>query len=684
MAENVFDDKKAVQTNKIAGDAGSLELNTMIEVDPVGSKLTLDKSYVLLRDKFENFIALKAGGIIHRSIGDLNVDVQKNLAMSVKGDSQYVYNNCYITATGDYKVIQGDHSDKARTASKNLQSTISAIQDKKIQAFENAEPSQVACPICKQKATTERASAIAGNILRTLHKYVFPWDSFDVKKLNKYVSMFIVPFLSVTTNLSLAGGKSCGHPNCNQGVIKTNGNNFEAANQTAASELHAQQDTITGYEKDISANVTVEHSTGDWIKKVGLVKNDAKAYAKGLGPIVCSGFGADGKKDLHLIQKNVAKNLNHHIGVDSKPGGSIEFDACEKIRLSAGSPGLEIETTGHASIHAGSVDLVSTDSELNIASNGLTTLKGKIIKLDANDRSGDSVVNIDATNTFVQHLLSVGGDLALKGSLIMDGAIYAPTLVTRSTEYKTEPATSNKAVNHSPNWNTPPPLTNGNQATVYNNFQHTLDTLNLIIDGFDYILSLSWLTNTIMKAINHAKVNIPLDNEGLPTGYAMIYDYTKFLPVEVFPVNGTGLPNMYASTFPVVGVGMVRPAMIPIFNAPHNHPNVSGDHHHWHEGPAMVTYTGVDGLQANRPNPSHIPTPAPKPTGQEPGPQTMGGACGGGGAAFAKATNSRNAAYGIAGNDPYNGNNYVNATATFNPDGTLNPQPTSSTQYRCD
>jgi hypothetical protein len=418
--------------------------------------------------------------------------------------------------------------------------------------------------------------------------------------------------------------------------------------------------------------------------RAGLVKNDAKAYAEGLGPIVCSGFGADGKKDLHLIQKRVAKKLNHHIGVDVKPGGSIILDACEKISISAGSPGVELQTTGHTSIHAGSVDLVSTDSELNIASNGLTTLKGIVINLDANDRSGDRVVNIDATYTFVQHLLSVGGDLALKGSLIMDGAIYCPTLVTRSTQYKTEPASDNKAVNHTPNWNTPPPLTNGAQATVYNAFQTTLDTLNLIIDGFDYILSLSWLTNTIMKAINHGKVNIPVDNEGLPTGYAMIYDYTTFMPVDVYP-NGIPDPMVIEIgkvKYPVTGAGYVRPAMIPIFAAPHNHPNVSGDHHHWHEAPAMVTYTGVDGVQANRPNPSHIPTPAPKPSGDEPGPSTMGGACGGSGGAFANAVNSRNKAYGISG-DAFNSENYVDATATFNPDGTLNPEPELSTKYNC-
>jgi hypothetical protein len=61
--------------------------------------------------------------------------------------------------------------------------------------------------------------------------------------------------------------------------------------------------------------------------------------------------------------------------------------------------------------------------------------------------------------------------------------------------------------------------------------------------------------------------------------------------------------------------------------------------------------------------------------GTQPGPKSLGSltSCGGGGGA-AKAISNRNSNYGITGN-PYNGTNYVQAEATFNPDGTLNPPP---------
>ena len=683
MAENIFNDKQAIHSNKLIGEAGSLEFNAHYDVDSTGSVFPVDKSHVLLRDKFKNFISLKAGGIIIRSISDLHIDIGKNYAFSVKGDAQYVYGgNKHEYVKGDSTVVKGKHDKDAHAAAQKLQGVISDIQGQKKTAFEAAKPSEVPCPTCKQKVTTERGSALIGKILATINKYLIPpWMPFDVQKLNKYLSMLVSPFLSTTSNLSLTGGKSCGHPNCDKGVLKTNGNNFQEANDVAQKQLEARQDEITKHEQDISPNANVQHHSGSLHIKTGLVKNDAPAYAEGLGGHFPTGLGTaakgqHGNKELGVVQEGAMKNALHHIGVDSTPGGDLILDPANRFVVSAGSPGIEMQTTGHASIHAGSVDMVSTHGEMNVASNGLTILKGKNIKIDANDRSGDSGVLIDAKNIFARGKLSVSGDIALKGSLIADGAIYAPTIITRSTQYQTTPSVAGcNPVTHHAVWNSPPPLTNGQQATVYNTFSDALHILNTIVDGLDYILSLEWLTNAIMKALNKVKLNIPLDNTGLPTGMNFAYDMTTLSPLKVITPSGPGI---------------VVPGFTPMYNGPHNHPEISTSHNHWHEAPCMLTYDTVGGVQANRPNPSHIPTPAPSGSGQVPGPFSMGDSCGGGGAAFANAQNNkdnavklRNAQYGITGDNAFGDLNYVPAYTTYNPDGSLNPAPDFSMNNNC-
>lgn len=678
MADNINNDKEVIHSNKIIGESGRLELNSHYMEDPVGSYLPVDISHVTLQDKFKSYLSLKGGAMLLRAISDMSIDVGRNYSFSVKGDAQFTYGgNKHEYIKGESTILKGDHSTKARNAAKNLQKTINEIQNKKIETFKNTEGGEVKCPTCTKRMLTDRASVLSAKVLKSVKKYLVPpYMPFDIDKIQKYLNMLIIPFLSRSTNISVLG-KSCGNPNCKNGIMKTNDNKFQAANQVASQEIKNKQEQITKYEKDIKPSPSVDNHFDLHIKS-GHVKNDAPAYVEGYGGHFETGLDANGG-ELAVSQKGAMAKAKLPIGVDVTPGGNIYLDASNMFSVNAGSPGIDISTTGHTNINAGSVNVVSTEGGLSLSSPGLTILKGKNILIDGNDRTGDSAIQLDAKSTYAKGKLTVAGDLAVKGLIRMEGGLYTPILITQSTGYMTEPSSPCIPETHSPIWNTPPPLTNGNQATIHNAWCDALYILNTAVNGVD--LTLSWLTNAINKAINKTKINLPVDNQNLPTGYAMVYDYITGTPIECWTKSSDGS----------IGVGQVRPAMIPIFNAPHSHPIISGDHTHRHEGPNMQTYDSKKGLNAATPAPSHVPTAAPaEGSGTKPGPKSMGDSCGGAGAGFgnpnsnaSNAVNTRNTNYGVTG-DPFDGTNYAQVSTGYNADGSLNPPATFSMENLCD
>lgn len=671
MADNVNNDKNVIHSNKIIGEAGRLELNSHYEVDGIGSHLPLDRSHVILQDKFKSYFALKAGAALLKSIADMSIDVGRNYSFSVKGDAQFTYGgNKHEYIKGESTILKGDHSTQARQAAKNLQKTVSEIHDKKVQAFNETKGTKTPCPVCVQKLLTDKSNALSGRILQTLKKYLVPpWMPFPIDKIQKYLGMLIIPFLSVDTNFGLLG-KSCGHPKCNNGMIETNDGKFQAANKVAETELKNKQNEITKQEKNIKASPSVDHHF-DLHLKSGHEKNTIDPYAKkGISSPMITGHEAGKNGDLALSQKGAIEDMAIHVGVDSTPGGNIFLDAANKITLNAGAPGLMLSTNGHTEVYGGSIDVVSTSAGLTLASKSKTIISGKNIQIDADDRSGDGGVDIKSKSTHVSGKLSVDGDLSLLGSLRLNGAVHTPLLVTRSTRYQTTPSSPCIPESNTPNWNTP--LLGTQQATQHSIWTDILYGANTAINKFE--TTVSSLTNIVQRTINKVNVVKPIDNNGQATGYAMVYDYVTKSPVDC-----------YVTVLGVVCAGFVRPAMIPIFNAPHNHGMISGDHTHDFEAPAMRTYDSTKALNANSFSPSHVPTPAGEPTGLSPGPDSLGGDCGGNGSAFVNAANgiaSRNAAYGITG-DPYNGTNYVQAAATFNPDGSLAVAPNLSNFNDC-
>jgi hypothetical protein len=671
-----YDKNGSQQSNTIATEAGILEMKTNIKVDEHGSLIPDDRSYVLLQDKFKSLIQFIGGTITIKAASDMCIIAGQNLFFSVKGDVQWNYGgDMHEYIQGNHTVQNGKQSKKHTEAAKQLQQTTKEIDKTKLDTIKETEGTPVPCPTCKQKFLTARAQQLSDKIFKYAEIYI-PNFPFPLRKIQKYVNMLIVPFLSTSSNASLNGGQGCGSPGCINGNVKSPMKSIQAGNEKAAQKLNEKKDELAKHQKALeSGGSKVNSDMGDVVWRVGTAKNDSPTVVLKDHTTVPFGFvnAANASDGLRLSTKGNCKQAIHSDPLINP--GSLMIDVSNKLTITAGSPGIDIHTSGKTQINSSVTSIYANEGELTLGSNNKTTLKGKNIMIDAKDRSGDSGVRIDADNTMVGGQLNVAGDLALKGSLIMDGSIYCSHLHCPSERLDTTTCGSSNQVHSNPSWNHP--LTQ--QATILDTFDKTIKAIGQELYN---TLSLQWLDirEIIRKTkdtYSSAMIKVPVDNMGVPTGYGWAYSFSTFTPLKVLVGGPTGVME-----------GIVIPDIIPLHNYPHNHGNPGDNHSHEHTVPAFDGHDNAAASKGTRPNPSHVPTPAKaKGMGVPPGPKSLGdlSSCGGGGAAFvssrvANYKNKRNKNYNITG-DPYNGENYVNLTPEtgnykFNEDGSMNPPPT--------
>jgi hypothetical protein len=648
------------QTSSMNHPAGMLEMKSNVKVDSNGSLIHDDRSYVLLQDKFKSLIQFIGGTITLKATSDLCIAAGQNFWLTVTNDAQFVYG-------GDkHEYIKGDHSkqfgqqnDKQRKAAKALQKLTSAIDKKKVDTITQHPGEDMICPTCKQKFLTDRAQAITDKAFKTLKKYL-PHCSDSLDVFQKYINMLVVPFLSPESNISLNGGKGCGSPGCKNGIVKSKQSSVQAGNDAAMQAYNSSKDEIAAQQKAMGAGGSnVQSFAGDVHVKLG-VHNDAPVFSLGEHDTKPFGFlNANGGRGFRYDSKGNCKMVIYSPCMINP--GSLFYEVGNKMTLKAGAPGIDILTNGMFDVKAGGICVNATDGEAVLTSQNKTTIKGKNVIIDAKDRSGDSGVLIEADSTMVKGKFNVAGDMALKGSLMMDGGLFVTHITCPGERIPTASSGSSHQVHSTANWNNPI-LPNG---IKYNAFDRAYKA---ILRNPAWFLTMAILHPSKIQTLaeetySDACLDMVVDNAFLPTGYAMVLDYFTQTPLAV------------ETDF---GPGIVIPARIPIYNYTHNHGSPGDDHTHDYTAHVGHNHGNATASRAARPDPSHVPTPA-KPTGMgaKPGHKTMGdlGSCGGGGAfgRVNKATSARNANYGINGN-PYNGN-YVDAVAEFNPDGSLKVTP---------
>ena len=659
------------QANVVASEASVQESVNLVTPDPSGSSIPLDRSYFLNQDKFKNIIQSNAEGITLKSPSDIGLFSGGNIFMSVRGDRQSVVGgDDHYYAHGEFTQQSGVQSPKEQKAAKDLQKLTGEIDKKKMDTIKNSKGEDVACHLCQQRVLSQRGQAMMTRALRLLEKF-FGYKPYQNDIFFRAIQGFVLPMLSRTTNFALNGGKGCGSPGCKNGVIKSVQKTLQDANRQAADDFKAKQEAINDAQKKMGkGGAVVKSDSGDVIWRVGLVKNDAPTCVETVYTTTQFGLvnGAKAGDPLTVDSKGSAK-----LAVHSDPlinPGSLFIDVSNKFTVAAGSPGVEVDTTGKVSINGATTMVTANQGELTLSSANRTFLKGKNIIIDAKDRSGDSGVKIDSDNTLVAGKLSVNGDLALKGSLMMDGGLHVPHITCPSERIASGPASDAHQVHSNATWNGP----NGMQASVFDKFDKAYKKITR--DPYVFMAGLLDLIpemDTLMReTYSTAQLAATVDNYGIPTGFGWALGYKSLSPLKVLVAGPTGVMK-----------GIVIPEIIPIHNYTHNHGKPGGDHSHATTVPAFNGYDNQPAARAGRPSPSHVPTSAPPyGMGTQPGHKTLGDntSCGGGGAFSNRKTPSqaaadRNSRYGLTGN-PFEAGNYVPVTPEFDPDGSLRIPPT--------
>jgi hypothetical protein len=601
----------------------------------------------------------------------------QNFYMSVKGDAQYVYNGAkheYIQ--GDHTVQYGKQSKQHTDAAKNLQKATTEIDKAKMETIKTTEGADVPCPTCKQKFLTDRAQAITDKAFKYIKNW-FASTPFPIDKVQKFINTLVAPFLSTTSNLALNGGQGCGSPGCKGGVIKSPITSIQTGNEKAATMLNEKKDELAKHQTNLeSGGSRVSSDTGDVVWRVGTAKNDSPT-------VVLKDHGTTPHSLVNSASPGLGLRLdtkgNCQQAIHSDPlinPGSLFVDVSNKLTIATGSPGIDIHTSGKTQLNSSTTTILANEGELTLSSNNKTVLKGKNILIDAKDRSGTTGLRIESDNTMVAGKLSVTGDIALKGSIMMDGSLHCTHLHGVSETLDTRSSGSSNQVHSNANWNNPI----APQATILDNYDNAYkkvshELYNTLTQGW---LLLPEMVRKIKNTYSSALLKVPLDNAGLPTGFGWALKYETLTPLDVIVFLPTG------GTLP----GIVVPNKIPIHNYPHNHGNPGDNHSHEHTTIAFDGYDNPTAARATRPDPSHVPTPSKaKGMGQRPGPKSLGdiSSCGGGGSAFINsrvenARRKRNQKYNL-GDDIYNNENYVNTTPEkgnykFNGDGSMTPPPT--------
>jgi hypothetical protein len=671
----------SIQINSQIDEMHGTESVTSMRIDPNGSTVIEDLSHYTSQDKFGNIYFTNSDGITHKTPNNYATFVEGNAFHSVFGDYQKaLHGSDYEKIDGDKQSTSGEQGPTQVEAAKKLQEATRKIDDKKIDTIKKTAGTKVECPNCANEIASDQGMCLielACKIIRIgIPNFPYPLDIIE-----KFLNFLGIPLLTPEPIKKLNGGKGCGSPGCKSGMVETMQKPIQTANEQAASDLKSQQKELEGYQKDMGKGGI--QMIGPTMADLGIyaghteTMNVAKTVATNDNIYHTNVFklGMAEDKKYGLIPKTQG---NCKVAVYSSPipnPGSLFIQATEKLKVVVGSPGIDVNTTGKITVNGSWVDVSSAEGELNLYSNNLTTLKGKNIILDAKDRSGDSGIRLEADNTMVAGALSVSGDLAVKGSFVLDGGIHCTHITAPGERINSEPTGDAHQVHSGATWNNP---VNGMQATIYDRYDKSLkvigrDIYNTLSLG---ILRPAEIKTLIEETYHSILLAIPVDNTGLPTGFSIPTNAPAGSPAGgPLMVVGTGITSKgdavvltYAYVFPT--------QIIPVFNFPHNHNSPGNDHSHGYTGiQASVTGNTKNAREAS-PEPSHVPTPAKTSgIGTKPGHKSMGDLCipcinlGGG-----KHGSSPASKYGL-GNDPYGGTNYVQTDGTFTPDGNLVPPP---------
>jgi hypothetical protein len=657
------------QESAVVSQAGGLSVVDNIETSGINSGLAQDNSYVLLQDKAKALFQLTNGNATVKATGDLFLG-GKNVFQSIAGDTQLVIlGDEHVYRHGDKTEQTGDVDQKTIQATKDAQKIATDIDKKKMETIKNTQGTPVPCPTCSMEVLTDRGQCLLDLVFKLL-RFAIPNFPYPLDILQRVLNFLGVPFQSPETVQKLNGGQGCGSPGCKNGTVNSPQEAIQKANKQAADELKSKEKELGEKTKQMGSGGTqvMGPFTGDVALYVGHPEAMNTSPVVALKDHATTPFGFTNKTSPEGsgFIPHTKGNAKKAVYSDClRLPGNFSLSVNQKFSIKTGSPGIDMLTSGKVQIDGAVTNVVATEGELTLMSNNVTTVKGKNIIIDGNDRSGDTGVRIEAENTMVAGALHVSGDLAVKGAIEMDGGLYCTHITCPGERVATGPAGPAHQVQSGGTWNNP---VGGLQASVLDTFDKILkkagrDVFNVL--SLNIANGMAEIKTLLEEAYETVKINTIIDNFGMPTGFGTTYFAAPGLPAG---------PPLMVNGFAIVVPGQT----LPVHTFTHNHLSPGSNHSHDYtsfQGQPVGSNTAA---RAIRPEPSHVPSPA-KATGigTKPGHKNTGDLCipcvwpfGGGG----PNNRGRDSFYGTTPQNPTT--NYVPITSqTFDPNGNLVPLP---------
>lgn len=528
------------------------------------------------------------------SAGASNLHNGGDFTSLTMGGSYETVNGPKTSHTGpSFREINGDHTTKVGTfdetqikAAENLHKLLKEVQTEKVKSIESNAPNgeKVPCPVCSTSYPVDKSSAFAKRIFSFLRKLgTVPWFTYSIDVLQFITSLVVLPFFAIMPASAINGG-SCGNPDCKNGQIPSPQKPIENANKVAANKLKSKQNEISKLEQQLGNGGT--HSvvaSKDIVLSAGIILDDQPVYSTtGNMSHPCSAGPAKNARGTVIVKATGVKQVMH-TEASQVPGGNIVLRGGSKVKIIAGSPGIDINSKGKITIGGGSVEIVSGESDLILSSPTHTILKGNGVTIDADDRSGKGGgLVINANQTKVKGLgvtgnMIVGGGMNLKGEL---SYTYTNTVGERVQSGSGSPPDQRVPFS---TWALGPLQIN--------------DTLNSVRTSLTHFAMPGALLNitNIVKLIQQI--------------YNKLYTSTVIEPVT----TGIAIGYIYSQ----------------VYNWHHNHMNEPEDHHHDYTRPRGTYYDDESGVHQSAVDENHVPTKARKKgTGPDGGPKTLAG-CGG-------------------------------------------------------
>jgi hypothetical protein len=631
-----------VDTHKIQfGGAGGIQSIDNVSLGKDGSKIPAYKDVLELYHRTGSHLRMATGATLLWSHGDMAVDADGDLSLSSKGNKQdVVLGNNRVYTHGDSVFLTGVQLNEQREAATKLQETVSKIEKAKIDKIKSTKGTEVGCPTCEKEYLINKKSGFISRVEKTVRKYTPPYFGYPVDILFWVFGKLVSPKLDKTTGNSMLGG-TCGNKGCKNGIIESAKGKLDAGNAAAVQEAERQSATMDQHASKLKGGNHTMVATGDVILQAGLVPNNSDAFAE---------VGYNTNEFMHELNTNrtyftVSGAKNSKKVANTNPSmtiGNMNIIASNKLFLNAGSPGLEILTKGQGNLQFGGVSIIATDGELLLTSNNVTTIKGKNLILDADDRTGTGGIQIRSRNTLVGGALHVNGNSSTIGSVSIDGNLSAPFLITRSMRLQTAKSGSTKVINNAANW----------AGTA-----QAMEVADKVVQ-------------TINKYVMPGNL---LDPDGIFTLALETWNSVWQSSVIEFPVpTGLYFGGCANAAGPGVSWGYV-------WNYKHSHNLCPQSHNHDHTVPMGKYFDDRESWAQARTDASSIPTSSHESgDAGTPGPKSNGGACGGGGFGFgspnsnaSQARIARNARFGIIGDDAFGDNDFVNVIPEYEEDGNV-------------